>query len=120
MVIHWRNGDQIDEVHRQRTEQRLEVLAERHDDLFDVTISIKSSGHHRHGGQEAHIVCHARGRDLIATRSRPDASLALNDALDALEREIRDLRDRRSKHPQRGERIAEPPEGGEPGRGDET
>jgi len=47
---------------------------------------------------------------LVATRSRPDAGLALSDALDALEREIRDLRSRRSEHRPRGAKGERVPE----------
>lgn len=102
MQIQWRNGKDIDEEQRESVERRLEVLASQGDDLMDVMITSKSTAHHRHGGHEIHIVCHARGRELVATRCRPDASLALYDALGALEREIRDLRSRRSEHRGRG------------------
>lgn len=102
MQIHWKNGKNIEEEHRQTVERRLETLAEQGNDLMDVMITSKSTSHHRHGGEEIHIVCRARGRSLVATRSRPDASQALFDALGALEREIRDLRSRRSEHRGRG------------------
>ena len=110
MQIHWRNGKDIDEEQREAVERRLEVLAEHGNTLMDVSIASKSTGHHRHGGQEIHIVCHARGRELIATRRRPDSGLALFDALGALERVVRDLRSRRSQHRGRGakgERVFE-------------
>ncbi len=106
MRIHWRNGKHIDREQREAVERRLEGLASQGNDLMDVMITSKSTGHHRHGGQEVHIVCHARGRELIATRGRPDAGLALFDALGALEREIRDLRSRRSQRRRRGAKGA--------------
>ena len=106
MQIHWRNGKHIDEEQREAAERRLEALAEQGNDLMDVLITSKSTGHHRHGGQEVHIVCHARGRELIATRCRTYAGLALYDALGALEREIRDLRSRRSQRRGRGAKGA--------------
>lgn len=98
MRIDWRNGRDIDEEQRKSAEDRLEALAEQGNDLMNVMITSKSTKHHRHGGHEIHIVCRARGRELVATRCRPDAGRALFDALGALEREVRDLRSRRTDH----------------------
>ena len=84
MQIHWRNVKHIDEAQRMAAEDRLEKLAEYGNDLINVTITSKSTAHHRHGGQEIHIVCHARGSELVATRCRPDTGQALTDALGAL------------------------------------
>jgi cold shock CspA family protein len=54
------------------------------------------------------ITCEARGKEIVAARTRPDPGLALNEALDVFEREIRRMRHRRTQ--QRRERPAEPAE----------
>jgi len=105
--IHWHNPQLFSKADRENSEGRLEALAAGHSDLIDVRISAKSTGHHRHGGQEVRIVCQARGAELVAARSRPDAGLALNEALDAFEREVHSLRERRRDG--RSQRPVPPP-----------
>jgi ribosomal subunit interface protein len=105
--IHWRNLDALREEERRVVEERLEALAAGHTDLIDVRIAAKPTRHHRHGAQEVRITCQARGKELVAARTRDDLGLALNEALDAFEREVHRLRDRRTL--KRGERPAEPP-----------
>ena len=107
MEIHWRNGNGIPKTEIEKIEGRLQALAEKHKDLIDVRISIKPTAHHRHGGHEVSIACHARRKDIVAARTRPEVGLALNEAVDALERQVHKLRGkRRSK---RTERPALPP-----------
>jgi len=105
--IHWRNMDEIDEAKRGVIEERLRGLAEGHTDLIDLWITGSRSGHHRHGDQEVRLRCQARGREIVAARTRPDLGQSLDEVLDAFEREVRKLRDRRTDH--RGTRPAEPP-----------
>ena len=107
MEIHWRNGDGISEKEKGKIEGRLRALGETHKDLIDIRINIKRTGHHRHGGQEVVIACQARRKEIIASRTRPDAALALNEAVDVLERQIVKLRAKRRDR--RTERSAGPP-----------
>ena len=108
MEVHWVHPDLFEERDRREAERRIEVLAQGHSDLIDVRLTARSTGHHRHGDQEVHITAQARGKEIVAKRTRPDAGLALNEALDVFEREVRKLRDRRTKS--REERPAGPPE----------
>jgi len=41
------------------------------------------------------ITCQARGRELVAARTREDLGLALNEALDVFDREVQRLREKR-------------------------
>ena len=107
MEIHWRNMDAIDAEKRAAIEERLRGLAEGHTDLIDVWITGSLSGHHRHGDQEVRLRCQARGREIVAARTRADLGQSLDEVLDAFEREVRKLRDRRTDH--RNLRPAEPP-----------
>lgn len=108
MQIHWVHADVLPEEARHAAERRLEALGAGHTDLIDVRITVRTTGHHRHGGQEARIVGQVRGRELVAARSRLEAALALDEALDAFERELRELRAARAGT--RVERPAAPPE----------
>jgi cold shock CspA family protein len=75
-----------------------------------VRITVRPSGHHRHGGHEVRITCEARGKQIVAARTRPDAGLALNEAMDVFEQELRRLRGRRTEQREERERHAPPPE----------
>jgi cold shock CspA family protein len=108
MQLHWHHPEAFHEADRLAAEQRIAALADGRTDLIDVRIAARASEHHRHGGQEVRITCQARGKDLVAARTRPDAGAALNEALDAFEREVWRMRDRRVKA--RQERPAAPPE----------
>ena len=108
MEIHWLHPDRFRDAERDLAEARLRELASGHTDLIDVRVAARPTAHHRHGGQEVRITCQARGREIVAARTRDDAGLALNEALDAFEREVRRLRDRRQQL--RTERPAGPPE----------
>ena len=108
MQIHWRHVDPIGPEVRERVEERLRELAGDHGDLLDVRIAAKLTGHHNHGGQEVRIAGHAAGKEIVAARTRPDATQALDEALDAFEREVWRMRDRRTK--QRSDRPSGPPE----------
>jgi cold shock CspA family protein/ribosome-associated translation inhibitor RaiA len=108
MELHWRHPEAFREVDRAAAEKRVAALADDGTDLVDVRITAQKTEHHRHGGQEVSIVCEARGKRIVASRTRPDAGLALNEALDAFEREVRRLRGRRNG--KRAERPASPPE----------
>lgn len=98
MEIHWRNMDEIEATQREAVERRLSALAEGQTDLIDLRIVAKPNNHHRHGGQEVHIACQARGAELVATRTGDDVGKALNEAVDAFVHEVRRLRDRRTDH----------------------
>jgi cold shock CspA family protein/ribosome-associated translation inhibitor RaiA len=108
MELHWHHPEVFSEQDRALAENRIQEMARGHSDLINVRISARPTAHHRHGGQEVRIVCDARGQEIVAARTRPDAGLALNESLDAFEREIRRMRHRRTH--QRKERPAEPPE----------
>lgn len=97
MQIHWVHMQEIRPEHREKVEGRLRELAEGRNDLIDLRITGHTSNHHRHGGREVTLVCQARGKDLVASRSAPELALALDEALQAFEREVRSLRDRRSE-----------------------
>lgn len=97
MQIHWTHMQDADEAQIEKVELRLRSLADGHSDLIDVRITGKTSGHHRHGDQEVRIVCQARGKELVASRTRPDLGLALDEAVDAFERAVKELRSRRQE-----------------------
>jgi cold shock CspA family protein len=107
MQIHWVHAGELGEQERAEAEARLLDLAEGHNDLIDVRITARSSGHHRHGDREIRITCEARGREIVAARTRPDLGLALVEALDSFEGEVRRMRTRRRD--QRSERPTAPP-----------
>lgn len=98
MEIHWRNMEEIEAEQREGVERRLLALADGHTDLIDLRIAAKPNNHHRHGAQEVHITCQARGKELVSTRTGADLGQALHDAVDAFVNEVRRLRDRRSDH----------------------
>jgi cold shock CspA family protein/ribosome-associated translation inhibitor RaiA len=108
MQLHWHRPELFPERDRELAEERIHGLAHGYADLIDVRISASTTQHHRHGGQEVRITCEARGKEIVAARTRPDAGQALNEALDAFEREVHRMRERRTD--QRRERPAEPPE----------
>ena len=108
MEIHWHHPETLHESDREAAEGRLRELARERTDLIDVRISARLTSHHRHGGQEVRITCKARGTEVVAARTRDDAALALNEALDVFEREIWRLRHRHTQV--RSERPAGPPE----------
>lgn len=84
------------------------ALAAGHAGLIDVRITARTTPHHRHGDQEVRIVCQARGREIVTARNRPEAALALDEALDSFERAVRELGARRDDP--RGRREPAPPE----------
>ena len=108
MNLHWHHPEEFREQDRALAEERIRELARNHTDLIAVRISARPTAHHRHGGQEVRIVCEARGKEIVAARTRPDPGLALNETIDAFEREVWRMRHRRTQ--QRKERPAPPPE----------
>jgi cold shock CspA family protein/ribosome-associated translation inhibitor RaiA len=108
MELHWHHPEVFREADRVAAEERVADLALDRTDLIDVRITARRTGHHRHGGQEVRITCEARGKEIVAARTRPDAGLALNEALDVFEREVWRMRHRRTQ--EREERPAPPPE----------
>jgi CspA family cold shock protein len=108
MDIQWVHADEIQDDLRSRVESRLWEVEGGHGDLIDVRITARTTRHHVHGGQEVRITALARGRELVAARTRADVGQALDEAVDAFVREVRRLRDRREKR--RTERPAGPPE----------
>ena len=108
MEIHWVDFGGVDERQRASVEERILALAEGHSDLIDVRLTASTTPHHRQGAQEVRIVAEARGKEIVAARTRDELGLALDEAIDAFEREVRKLRDVRLK--QRHERPPEPPE----------
>jgi cold shock CspA family protein/ribosome-associated translation inhibitor RaiA len=107
MEIHWHNLEALREEETRAIEARLGALAANHTDLIDVRIVCRPTRHHRRGAQEVRITGQARGKEIVAARTREEVGLALNEALDAFEREVRRLRDRRRTR--RHERPPEPP-----------
>jgi ribosomal subunit interface protein len=105
METHWVNPDRFREADRRLVEKRLSELTRDRTDVIDVRIAARPNAHHRHSGQEVRITCEARGREIVAARTRADAGLALNEALDVLERELTRMRHRRT---QRREERARP------------
>jgi ribosomal subunit interface protein len=105
MEIHWRNVEAIERETREQVGERLRALEGDHEDLIDVRIVAKMTGHHRHGGQEVRITAQARGKELVAARTRDDVGQALNEAVDVFEREVWRMRHRRTQR--RSERPAE-------------
>jgi cold shock CspA family protein/ribosome-associated translation inhibitor RaiA len=108
MELHWVHPEVFREEDRLAAEDRIGELARDRTDLIDVRITARPTAHHRHGGQEVRIICKARRKEIVAARTRPDAGLALNEALDAFVREVWRMRHRRTQ--QREERPAPPPE----------
>ena len=97
MELHWHHPEAFAEQDRTAAEQRIGALVGDRSDVIDVRISARSTNHHRHGDHEVRIACVARGKEIVATRTRPDAGLALNEALDVFEREIWRMRHRRTQ-----------------------
>lgn len=95
MEIHWVGLTDLDEQERGEVEARLQMLAEGHSDLIDLRITGHRTRHHHHGEAEVRITCQARGKELVAARTRPDLGLALNEVVDAFEREVHRLREKR-------------------------
>ena len=110
METHWYNPEAFRTVDRRRVEERIEQLARERTDLIDVRITARESGHHRHGGQEVRITVKTRGGEIVAARTRPDAGLALNEALEVFERQIWRMRHRRTQQRDEREQPASPPE----------
>ena len=78
MEIHWRNMDEVEETQRDAVEQSFSRSPRGDTDLIDLRIAAKPNNHHRHGGQEVHITCLARGKDIVAIayRRRPRSGAA--------------------------------------------
>ena len=110
MQIHWVNPGVFHEEVRNGVEARIRELTQGHTDIIDVRITARPNGHHRHGGHEVRITCEARGRELVAARSRPDIQLALSETMDVFERELRRLRERRDDPREKRERPGAPAE----------
>ena len=83
MEIHWRNVSPLPDAARARIEERLRALAADRSDLIELHISAKTSRHHVHGGSEVSVRAQSRGREIVATRTRPDLGQALDEAVDA-------------------------------------
>jgi ribosome-associated translation inhibitor RaiA len=94
--IHWRNLEGLASATRVGIEERLRRLDEGHGDLIKLWLTGATTAHHRHGAQEVSLRCQARGREIVAARTRPDLGQALDEVLDVFEREVRKLRERRS------------------------
>lgn len=108
MEIHWVHAEDLTEVQREAVEQRLRALAGQKGDLMDVRIVVRSSAHHQHGDDEVRLTCDARGKEIVAVRSAPDAGLALNEVVDVFEREVRRMRERRAvRRGNRGQALPE-------------
>jgi len=108
MQIHWVHADELSDTDRDAAEGRIAFLGADNSDIIDVRIIAKTTSHHEHGGAEVRITCQARGREIVAARTRPDAGLALHDAVDAFEAEVRRMREKRRDR--RNEQPAAPPE----------
>ena len=117
MEIHWRNAHEVDDVQREKAEQKIAKLSEHHRDLIDVFVDVeRASAHHRSGARRVELRCQARGAELVARGEADDVGLALREALRTFRREVERLRgrrrDARSRAPSARER-ARAPEAGE-------
>jgi cold shock CspA family protein/ribosome-associated translation inhibitor RaiA len=110
MEIHWYNPEAFREDDRRAAEARIRELTRERSDVIDLRIAARPSAHHRHGGQEVRITCEARGEEIVAARTRPDAGFALNEAMEVLERELWRMRHRRTQRREERERPTPPPE----------
>jgi len=108
MEIHWVHPECFSEEERRVAEARIRELERDQTDLIDVRIAAKSTLHHRHGGHEVRLTCEARGKEIVAARTRTDMSLALDEVLDAFEREVWRMRQRRTQGAR--QRPASPPD----------
>ena len=108
MEIHWVHPECVSAEERRVAEDRIRELGRDRTDLIDVRIAAKATLHHRHGGHEVRLTCEARGKEIVAARTRPDMSLALDEVLDAFEREVWHMRHRREQEAR--ERPASPPD----------
>jgi len=95
MQIHWTHFSDLSDEEREAIESRLRELDHGHDDLIDIRLVARASGHHRHGGREVRLTCQARGRELVVARERDEIGQALDEVLDDFEREVRRLREKR-------------------------
>ena len=91
--------DEVHEADRDAAESRIRSLATQHDDLLFVRVTGRTTRHAKHGDREVHISGRTKGREIVAARVRPDLSLALHDAVDALGAQLRKLRGRRKPRP---------------------
>jgi cold shock CspA family protein/ribosome-associated translation inhibitor RaiA len=97
MEIHWVHPECFSEQERHLAEGRIQELARERTDLIDVRIAARSTLHHRHGAHEVRITCEARGKEIVAARTRSEMSLALDEVLDIFEREVWRMRHRRAQ-----------------------
>ena len=100
--------DEVRQADRDAAESRIRSLASQHDDLLFVRVAGRTTRHAKHGDREVHITGRAKGREIVASRVRPDLSLALHDAVDAFGAQLRKLRSRRKPRP--AQRSAGPAE----------
>jgi CspA family cold shock protein len=91
--------EEVGQADRDAAESRIRALAGEHDDLLFVRVAGRTTRHAKHGDREVHITGRAKGRELVASRVRPDLSLALHDAVDAFAAQIRKLRGKRKARP---------------------
>jgi ribosome-associated translation inhibitor RaiA len=96
MEIHSVHAGEFEEKQREVVEARVRGLAGEKRDLIDVRILVRQSCHQRHGDAEVRLTCDARGREIVVTRSRPEAGQALDEGVDVFEREVRRMSDRRA------------------------
>jgi cold shock CspA family protein/ribosome-associated translation inhibitor RaiA len=97
MEIHWVHPECFSDGERRLAEDRIRELARERTDLIDVRIIARSTLHHRHAGHEVRITYEARGKEIVAARTRADMSLAQDEVLDVFEREVWRMRHRRTQ-----------------------
>ena len=107
MEVHWVGFECLSQQERDAIEERLLSLAQEHDDLLSIRLAARASEHHHHGAKQARIASWLHGREIVASRERPELGLALNEALDDFEREVHKRRERRRD--ERGRTPALPP-----------
>ncbi len=95
MQIHWTHCGEVPVAVREAVEQRLRALGDEQGDLSDVHVVARATNHHRLGGREVRISCHARGGEIVASREAPEVGDALNQLIDDFERLVRKARERR-------------------------
>lgn len=105
MQIHWRKADQLSQVERELARERIERLAQGHQDLIDVWVEVEpSSAHHRMGAERVSIRAQARGKTIVAHAEEETLRPALRAALDRFDREVMRMRHKRLQR-----RTAAPP-----------
>ena len=79
-------------------EQQLRALAEGHNDIVGASVSIEElTGAETPHQYQARVVVYIRPENIAAVEKAPDATTALQQALDVVERQVREKREKLSE-----------------------